>query len=317
MPESYFNSSDRCVQLPDFSFFSDRKAMDHFRDLDRLVDGASEMKFIVVGGSKFITDRPNLKSTAKVILPDPTSPSLSFYAEGVYDGGPKGLFAKIMRTTEYLVERNIQVRWYPHMICHAVTIADPGLASGWAQYESVLPYVKMSLRPCVVISNKTYGSLINAMNETFDRMFENSRLPQLRSRQQPEWIHLIDDEVLRNVLKEVYAAANHDLRVLAAIGVRTAFDRTSAILGIDESLDFASKLDRLVTDGKISQSDIAVLKVLIDAGGAAAHRGWLPASEHLTVMIPIIEALVQKEFVLQKELGSLKDSIPPRPSKPR
>jgi Domain of unknown function (DUF4145) len=67
--------------------------------------------------------------------------------------------------------------------------------------------------------------------------------------------------------------------VLAAIGLRTAFDRASELLGIDPNKTFAGKLSQLVVDGHIGSTEKASLDVLTDAGGAAAHRGWKTQSK--------------------------------------
>lgn len=57
--------------------------------------------------------------------------------------------------------------------------------------------------------------------------------PALVERNPPKWVNNIEmaDEALGNLLSEMYSALNNDLRVLAAIGARTAFDRSSELLG--------------------------------------------------------------------------------------
>jgi hypothetical protein len=44
---------------------------------------------------------------------------------------------------------------------------------------------------------------------------------------------------------DTYVALNNDLRILAAIGIRTAFDRASQLLGIAPEKTFADKLGEL------------------------------------------------------------------------
>jgi hypothetical protein len=131
----------------------------------------------------------------------------------------------------------------------------------------------------------------------------------------PEWALLLSDIVLRRLVKEMYAAFNSDLSVLAAVGARTAFDRTSELLGVDEHLTFGDKLDALVTLGKISTSEKDTLTILVDAGGAAAHRAWRPERDDLNTMIDVIEALLGREFHLSKRVKALKEAVPPKPSR--
>ena len=51
---------------------------------------------------------------------------------------------------------------------------------------------------------------------------------------------------LREVLQEVYGALNADYRILAAIGARTALDRTLVLFKAPEADGFAQKLNFLV-----------------------------------------------------------------------
>ena len=100
--------------------------------------------------------------------------------------------------------------------------------------------------------------------------------PPPKTRRPPPWIRDLEraDDDLGILLHEMYAAINADLGVLAAIGVRTVFDRSSELLGVDPELRFGRKLDELVAQGRIGSDERRTLSVLIDAGSAAAHRGW-------------------------------------------
>ena len=71
-------------------------------------------------------------------------------------------------------------------------------------------------------------------------------------------------------------ALNNDLNILTAIAVRTCFDVVSEVCKVDESLPFAEKINELVKQGRIGIAQKARLGALIDAGGASAHRGWVP-----------------------------------------
>jgi Domain of unknown function (DUF4145) len=113
-------------------------------------------------------------------------------------------------------------------------------------------------------------------------------------------------------LTSVYTALDNDLRVLAAIGLRTAFDRASELLGIDPNKTFAGKLSQLVVDGHIGSTEKASLDVLTDAGGAAAHRGWKPNLKQLDTLSSIMEQFVHRTFVLNAKAKRVKTSIPSR-----
>jgi len=138
--------------------------------------------------------------------------------------------------------------------------------------------------------------------------------PVPAKRKRPVWF--IDvwfcDGDLQSLLEEVYTALDNDLAVLAAIGIRTVFDRASELLGIDPELPFARKLDRLAASGKIGADEQLILAVLTDAGGAAAHRGWKPSVSELETMMDIIEAFIHRSFVLGKAASRLKKGVPAR-----
>jgi hypothetical protein len=106
-------------------------------------------------------------------------------------------------------------------------------------------------------------------------------------------------------------ALNNDLRILAAIGARTAFDHSSEKLGVDASLPFNKKLDELLKLGKISSDERQTLEVLVEAGSAAAHRGWRPKPAEINTMMDPLEAFLHRAF-LGDEIKTLKAAVPPR-----
>lgn len=147
--------------------------------------------------------------------------------------------------------------------------------------------------------------------------------PTPTRRARPDWmldnfagISAISDPDLRRLLDEVYAALDTDLRVLAAIGIRTSFDRASELLGIEPDLSFQAKLRALEGSGHIGANEKEILDALTDAGSAAAHRGWRPSTEELNTMMEIIESFLHRSFVLGHEARKLKRTVPRRLPKP-
>ena len=72
------------------------------------------------------------------------------------------------------------------------------------------------------------------------------------SRRRPNWLHRIQESErdLGKLLEELYAALDNDLRVLAAVAVRTVFDRASELLQVDPAIKFDEKLKNLQAAGK-------------------------------------------------------------------
>ena len=115
----------------------------------------------------------------------------------------------------------------------------------------------------------------------------------------PKW-HDQLPETLQEVLRETYTAFQYDLHYVTTIGCRTALD----IAVVDKVTDvgtFKAKLSKLVTDKHISEEDKDLILSVSDSGDAAAHRGFRPEAEHLLTLINVIERLLHKFYIKQKE----------------
>lgn len=141
--------------------------------------------------------------------------------------------------------------------------------------------------------------------------------PSPARREEPTWLNTIGgfDTDLGNLMNDVYGALNADLRVPAAIALRTVFDRTSELLEVNPAYTFTEKLQALLDQGKISVDEKDTLNILTDAGNAAAHRGWRPSLGELDTMASIIESFLHRTFVLGEAARKLKEGIPPRPAR--
>ena len=119
-------------------------------------------------------------------------------------------------------------------------------------------------------------------------------------RKKPKWEGRLfhKDAVLRSLFNDVYVALDNNLGVLATIGMRTVFDRASELLGIDPEMPFAGKLASLEKDDRITGQEKSVLEVLVEAGSAAAHRGWSPEPRQLDAMMAILEGFIHRAFIL-------------------
>lgn len=135
--------------------------------------------------------------------------------------------------------------------------------------------------------------------------------PPQRTRKKPEWADELDDQPLRSVLDEVYAALDQGLFVLAAIGTRTMIDRAMT-LRVSDVGGFAGKLTAMVNAGRISSTDKETLLIMTDAGSAAAHRGFAPSRETLDDVLSVVEGFLDREFIFPKRAAAVKQAVPPR-----
>lgn len=141
--------------------------------------------------------------------------------------------------------------------------------------------------------------------------------PEAEKRARPSWANSfnIEDADLLLLLHETYAALNNELKVLTAVGIRTSFDRASELLGVDPAITFEEKLEQLYEEGKIGGNERQKLEVLVDAGSAAAHRGWKPNLNQLETLISILEHFIHQNLVLTAEADELRKKVPPKPAR--
>lgn len=138
---------------------------------------------------------------------------------------------------------------------------------------------------------------------------EVSFYPPPVSRRLLEWHKKLPSEI-QSLLNEIYTALHSDSRRLALMGARTVID----LFVLDKIGDvgtFQKKIQALVDRGYLGSQQQNTLNVAIDAGNAAAHRGYNPSSEVLNHVIDVIEHLVLS-YVFEEESQSIKENIPKR-----
>ena len=148
--------------------------------------------------------------------------------------------------------------------------------------------------------------------------------PARSKRKIPDWFEqkfvetdIPDTNALDSSLKELYSALDKDLVVLASIGIRTSFDIASEILGVDAEKTFKQKLDALVCKGHITEADREHIETLVDAGSAAAHRGWKPSLRDLGTLMGVLENFIYGTMVVparrrahEADLAKVKKKVP-------
>jgi hypothetical protein len=131
------------------------------------------------------------------------------------------------------------------------------------------------------------------------------------SRPKPSWkIKLPLD--LRTLLDEVYAALHLDSRRLVAMGARTLMDMV-LLDKVGDQGSFKEKLERMEKGGYVSQKNRSFLVAALDAGSAAAHRGFSPKRDDIERIMDIVENLLQAVYVLHGAADELRKSTPARP----
>lgn len=136
--------------------------------------------------------------------------------------------------------------------------------------------------------------------------------PKPPSRKRPDWFDNIGtiDRAIHRILDEAYKAYEMKCYVLTAVGLRTALDSCVAAVKIDPALTFVEKLDALLKGGWIGETEHALLKVLTDAGNAAAHQGWSPDDEEVRHLLDLLENFIQRNLVNGKRALAMQAGIP-------
>ena len=113
------------------------------------------------------------------------------------------------------------------------------------------------------------------------------------------------------MLEEIYRALHNDSGRLALMGSRTLVDMLM-LAQIGDVGSFQRKLAALEKQGFIASNHADILSAALDAGSAAAHRGFKPATDDLNAVIDIVENLLQSAYHLRKVAARLKKKTPAR-----
>lgn len=156
---------------------------------------------------------------------------------------------------------------------------------------------------------------------TLKRIYEFSEwdYPDIRyfppriSRHLPKWVDDVPYE-LKTVLEEIYRALDANNYRLPLMGARTLVDMV-ILEKVGDIGPFSEKLNQLEAQGYVSKKSNEVLEAALDAGSAAAHRGYSPKPKELNIVMDIVENLLQAVYVLHDAAQELKKTTPPRPAR--
>jgi hypothetical protein len=135
-------------------------------------------------------------------------------------------------------------------------------------------------------------------------------LPPRTSRVRPQWLSSLPKE-LESLLAEIYSALDVGAITLVAIGVRTVLDMMAA-KAVGDVGTFEQKLEALEKKGWLGALDRKRIAIVIDAGSAAAHRGFRATPVSIGHMMEAVEHLLKSRYVLDPQAKALKKSTPPR-----
>lgn len=135
--------------------------------------------------------------------------------------------------------------------------------------------------------------------------------PPVTYRASPAWFEDLPDPTLREISSEIYKSLQTGSHYLATFGSRTLIDRL-IVLTVGDKGNFVKGLAALRDQGKISQHERDILEPVLQAGHAAAHRGWAPTKEQLAIILDTVEGLIHRLLVLPKLAEELEEAVPGR-----
>ena len=142
-------------------------------------------------------------------------------------------------------------------------------------------------------------------------LWVQSIYPPVNYRVPPTWLADLLDPTLKNIAWEIYKSLETESHYLATFGSRTLIDRL-IFLTVGDQDNFGTGLDAMQTQGKISQQERDILVPVIQAGHAAAHRGWEPTEDQLKVILDTVEGLIHRLLVLPSLSDKLERAVPNR-----
>ena len=131
----------------------------------------------------------------------------------------------------------------------------------------------------------------------------------------PDWFGKLPTAV-QEIMSEVYASIELNLRALPAMGIRAVIDIVCVDL-IGDVGSFEQKVTMLRTRNLISDADRVHIMAAVDVGNASAHRGHVPDQEDVGTLLSVCERLVHGYYVLPTATQRLRSNTPPRAARKR
>lgn len=138
--------------------------------------------------------------------------------------------------------------------------------------------------------------------------------PPVTYRPSPPWFDDLPDDTLREISAEIYKSLQSSSHYLATFGSRTLIDRL-IVLTVGDKGNFPKGLQALEDQGMLSPQERDILNPVVEAGNAAAHRGWAPTKEQIAVILDTVEGLIHRLLVLPTLAEELKEAVPSRGGK--
>ena len=134
--------------------------------------------------------------------------------------------------------------------------------------------------------------------------------PPRQARRRPSWQSDLPQEI-RDMHREIYDALQAKAPCCATMGVRAIIDMAlTQVVGYKGT--FPEKLAAVVQAGHLASAEKTTLEAAIEAGNAAAHRGFIPNEQQIEDVLGIVEHLLMGRYVLGQAATRLRSQVPGR-----
>lgn len=116
---------------------------------------------------------------------------------------------------------------------------------------------------------------------------------------------------LSSLLSEVYRALQNNMPRLAVMGVRAVLEVVMTDK-VGDNRTFAKNLEKFTQEGYIGTKQVDLIMAVLDAGGAAIHRGYEPTSTDVISMVNLTEHVVESIYFHEESIRAVAKGVPPR-----
>lgn len=187
-----------------------------------------------------------------------------------------------------------------------IDVGEKDVSSSWKRY---------ALFRCAVCSKNTVLAVQDCCTENDGSPYGGIEVfPKPSERLVPDWHIRLNDDVITDLMWQSNKAFNEGLYSLALMGYRAIIDSwlTSQI---GDGHGFEHKLNKAYCDNLISSERKKALTVLVQAGHAAAHRGWSPDKGITSSVLSCVETILQEALPnmgISKDISYIKAATPKR-----
>ena len=146
--------------------------------------------------------------------------------------------------------------------------------------------------------------------------------PPATSRKKPDWLSTFslvhvgwnEEDIISDLIEEIYEALHNDARRLVAMGVRSLLEQIM-IDKVGQQRTFKLLVNAFAEKGFISPLQKRRIEKILEAGHASVHRSFKPHVQDLMTLMDIAESLVADIYVHPRRVEQLTSKIPTRPEK--